>query len=504
MERRPNQVRAFAETTAAIDGGAKRICVTSPTGSGKTLMMTDLALWARIRKWLVVLYTYRRMLFDQTVRHWEAAGIDVGKRASGHFKELHKDVQLCMTQTERSRVYTRQDRNLHDANLVLVDEAHNQKSDSMRQIMADHIEAGATVIGYTATPLDICDLYDELIVAGTVREGFADGYLVPASMFAPDEPDLKHIRQYQVGEDLSEPDNVRAIMRPGVFGRVLTWYRKLNPDGRPTILFGPDVKGSLFFAEQFSKAGIKAAHIDGNDVWIDGEFHESDSLIREQVLNGSQCGDIKVVCNRFVMREGIDAPWLSHGILATVFGSLTSYLQSCGRPLRAADGKDKVTIQDHGGNWWRHGSVNAVREWSLELTNHRVVSERQERIREKLDPHPIACPACAKVRESGRKCPFCGYESHIRSRVVVQVNGDLKPVPGDVLRPRYRRLKTDTAALWLSMYYRMKKAGRTFRQAEGLFCHENGYFPPHTLPLMPREFGDWFRRVEDVPAECLT
>ena len=58
-----------------------------------------------------------------------------------------------------------------------------------------------------------------------------------------------------------------------------------------------------------------------------------------------------VLCNRFVC-AGIDAPWLAHGIFATIFTSLQSYLQSGGRLLRSFPGIDAVTIR-HGGNWWR-------------------------------------------------------------------------------------------------------------------------------------------------------
>jgi DNA repair protein RadD len=503
MERRPNQQRAFDQTLAAIRGGAKRICVTSPTGSGKTMMMTDQLIQAKADGERACLYTNRRMLFDQTARMLGEAGIEFGRRAAGHERALLRDVQLCMTQTELSHVYKNESRELHQADKILIDEAHNQTGGGMETIMRDHIEAGGVNIGYTATPLDIGDYYDELIVVGLPSEMFRLGILVPAETFGPDEPDLKHIRQYQVGEDLSEKDNTKVIMRPGIFGRVLKWYKTINPEQRPTILFAPGVKESIFFAEQFHAAGIPAAHIDGDDVWIDGELHASDSDTRQQVMDASKDGSIKVICNRFVLREGIDAPWLSHGIFATVFGSLTSMLQSGGRLLRSCHGKDRVTIQDHGGNWWRHGSLNEDREWSLELTNHRMVAERQEKIREKQLPEPITCLQCAKVRPCGHVCPFCGFIAHKKSRMVVQIDGELKPLRGDVFRPRYRKLEVDTEKLWKATYYRAYRSGMTFRQAEGLFYHECGYFPPKDLPLMPLEIGDSFRRVDAVPVRAL-
>lgn len=500
---RPNQVRALEQTLAALRGGAKRICVTSPTGSGKTKMMTDLLQWSTTEGMAAALYTQRRMLFDQTAGVLDRAGIEFGRRASGHDPALLRDVQLCMTQTELSRVYQSESRELHQAHLILIDEAHCQTGGAMRQIMQDHIAGGGACIGYTATPLDIGDLYDELIVAGTPSEMFAIGALVPAMTYAPDEPDLRHVKKYVIGNDLTEKDNSKAIMRPGVFGRVIAAYNQINPDRKPTILFGPDVRGSIWFAEQFVKAGISAAHIDGDNVWINGELHVSDSELRQQIMDGSKSGEIKVVCNRFVLREGIDAPWLCHGIFACVFGSLTSYLQSGGRLLRAFPGKDQATIQDHGGSWWRHGSLNADREWSLELTNHRAVAERLEAMREKQIPEPITCPACGKVRPGGRECPQCGHVATIKSRMVVQVDGTLKPAKGDICRPRVTRCRSDTPELWKRMYHRMRRAKRTFRQAEALFMVENHYWPPRDLPLMPKERGDWFRTVDAVPREAL-
>lgn len=503
MERRPNQIRANEKTIAAIVGGAKRVCVTSPTGSGKTLMITDHLTWAKQEQGGASLFTNRKMLFDQTALQLTKAGIEFGRRASGHDLALLRDIQLCMTQTELNHVYNQESRALHGGKALLIDEAHNQTGEGMRRIMADHVSAGGYYVGYTATPIDIGHLYDELIMAGKLSEMFRLGILVPAETFGPDEPDLKHIRKYRVGEDLSEGDNIKAIMRPGIFGRVLEWYWKLNADQRPTILFAPGVKESIFFAEQFYKAGISAAHIDGDDVWINGEFHESDSAVRQQVMDASKAGDIKVVCNRFVMREGIDAPWLSHSIFATVFGSLTSYLQSGGRPMRCCEGKTRYTLQDHGGNWWRHGSLNEDREWSLELTNHRMVAERQEKIREHKEIEPIVCPRCAKVRPCGNQCPFCGFVAHKKSRMVVQVNGTLKAVPGDVFRAKTRREEFDTLKQWKRCYYQAKNGGMTFRQAEATFFRTNGYYPPTNLPLMPRDASDMFRRVDSVSAESL-
>ncbi len=499
-----NQVRAFHGTLDAYSRGVRRLCVTSPTGSGKTAMFHDMIHWARSESKTVGIYTQRRFLFEQLAGTFEQEGIPFGRRASGHREALLRDVQICMLQSTHRQKETGE-RELHPADIVLVDEYHACQGDTFQAIFDEHVKAGAFLVGYTATPIDIRGI-DELLVAGWPSECRAIGALVPPKTFAPDEPDLRHIRKYQVGEDLSQEDNRKAIMRPGIFGRVIKAWLKHNPDQRPTILFGPDVKGSLFFAEQFVKAGIPAGHIDGNDIWVNGEWLTSIQENRDLVREMSRTGQIKIVTNRFVLREGLDFPWIECLCLATVFGALTSFLQAGGRGLRAYPGKSKCIILDHGGNWHRgFGSLAEDRKWELGLTNHRVVGERQDNYREKKEHEPIRCGNCGKVRNGGKTCPYCGFEAHKSSRLVVQVDGTLKPVHGDVHKPRRRKLLNDTADKWTKMYHRAKgrKWSGTFKQAEAMFFYENHYWPPRNLPLMPRDSGDWYRKVAKVPSENL-
>lgn len=503
-ERWPNQTRGFGACVDAIERGVKRLCVTSPTGSGKTQMMLDLIQWAVEKRWPVALYTQRRMLYEQTCRGLDKAGIDYGKRAAGHEPNSFPDVQMCMTQTELQAVYKREYRTLHNAKLVLIDEMHQFCGRTCQKIMTDHVDTGAACVGYTATPLDL-EGVDELLIAGWMSECLKIGALVKPETYAPDEPNLRHIRKYQVGQDLTEADNVKAIMRPGVFGRVLTAWKKHNPDGKPTLLFGPDVAGSLFFAQEFIKAGIEAAHVDGEQIWMGKQFHPTDDETRIELARRSKAGEVKVVCNRFVLREGIDWPWIEVGCFATVFGALTSFLQSGGRLLRAHPGKEKCTILDHGGNWHRHGSLAVDRHWQLGMTNHREAAERQDRLREKKEQEPITCPQCGKVRSAGPTCPACGFTMHQRARLVVQIDGTLKKVTGEVYKPRKERMAPNTQQLWERMYYRArsKKWNATFRQAQAMFFRENYYWPPKTLRLMPKDSADSFRKVADVPKEAL-
>jgi superfamily II DNA or RNA helicase len=227
-----------------------------------------------------------------------------------------------------------------------VDEGHLHVKATAKTLLDAHMELGASYVMATATPLGMAELCDHLIVAGTNSELRKCGALVPAHHFAPDEPDMRQFKKLRLGVDLSENQQRQAMMRPDLFGRVWTSFEKLNPEHKPSILFACGVPESLWFAEQFTKKGMPAAHIDDQDIWVDGKFYKSDREARADVLARSRVGDLPVLANRFVLREGIDAPWLAHGILATIFGSLQSYLQSCGRLLRAYFGLEYVPIQD--------------------------------------------------------------------------------------------------------------------------------------------------------------
>jgi hypothetical protein len=105
----------------------------------------------------------------------------------------------------------------------------------------------------------------------------------------------------------------------------------------------------------------------------------------------------------------------------------------------------------------------------------------------------------------GVACPECGAEFRRRARMrpVVQADGTLKEMVGNVLKPRRTHSEADTLAKWKSIYFASRAVGRTFRAAYSFFAHTHHYWPPRTLPLMPKSEIDWYRLVRDVPKEDL-
>lgn len=501
MQLWPHQLRGIEEIEQARADGVRRVLLTSPTGGGKSRIMFHLMERAKS----CVLYTHRNFLREQIAENMTKEGFSFGVRAAGERPALLRDLQLSSMQTEWERVYQQRRWQLHEAELVLVDEAHDQKAEVAQTIVEDHVKQGAFVVGFSATPLDLGHLYERLIVAGNNTELRNCGALVPCITYAPNEPAAPKLKPTVDGR-FTEKAIEGACKRSLVHGKVFEWWKKLNPEARPAIGFACSVETSLGWAEQWKQRGVKAAHIDGMDTWIDGVWYRSDAAARQQLKEGMQSGEISIVWNRFVLREGIDWPFIYHGIFATIFGSLTSYLQSGGRILRAHPSLDHVIIQDHGGNWHRHGSLNSDRVWQLGDTSRLVHATRERRLREKREAEPIMCRKCHAVRLWGRECPECGHVGRRRARFLIQSDGKLQEAEGDIYKPRRRAANSDqNLRRWKQVYFRAEKSGMTFSQAEALFAKENNWrWPCESWPLMPMDEPDWFRRVDMVPKSRLT
>jgi superfamily II DNA or RNA helicase len=502
----PHQLYALEEIPRRIAAGERRICLTSPTGGGKTKCLIGLIEWAVENDWQAVLYTNRKLLIDQLVGVLSQHGIRFGVRSADYEDDLDQPVQISSLPTENARVFKRGKWKIHGngrPTLALVDEFHLNKGAVAQKVVDEHIKSGGAFVGVTATPIDVGHMADTLVVAGTPSELRECGALAPAFHYGPDEPDMRGFKQNVKTGEYTEGDVRKAIMTKAIFGRVLEHYRLYNPDQRPTILFAPGVAESMWFAEELTRAGIRSAHIDGTGYWLDGHFqHTTD---RRHLLKACREGDIKILSNRFVLREGLDLPEISHLIFATVMGALQTYLQAGGRALRACKGKTRATIQDHGAHYLRHGSINMDRQWNLSYTEGMLATLRADEFRTHGEAEPICCPQCGLVRKSGPVCPQCHHQCDKRIRRVIQQDGTLKEQVGSYFGERIERCKDNTAQLWRSYYFRAKRSRNhmTFNQARALFVHERHYWPPKNLPLMPMHPLDWYRKVCEVETSRL-
>lgn len=542
---KPHQIRCIEAYEDLRRSGRKfRQCVTSVTGSGKSMIMTEIARREVARGGRVALYSIRRLLTDQFIKQLQRDGIPFGCRAAEFDEHIDDDapVQICSMQTEQARVIKkrlkqkldgeigRRQFSLARATLVILDEAHMLGGEISRQIVNEHYDLGASVLGFSATPFGCGDLFDKggLIFGADVSEGRKSGLLVPAYIKGCPEMDTRQIEKVKTSNgDWSEADVRKHCWTQAIYGYVMESLIEHNPELKPFFLFAPGVEESVGFESHFRKHGIRTAHIDATDIVLDGVRYPSNRDARNRILKEHREGDIKGINNRWVLREAVDAPWVEHLILATPIGSLTTYMQIIGRGLRACQdtGKKFLTINDHGGSFWRFGSPNADRhsliaEFFDDPDGNRIATEsRLEDIRQQKEECPISCPKCGSVQilmKTG-KCYSCEHDLRGKQqRFVIQRDGTLIELTGLPVKPRREVRTQDMVRAWTSAYWAAKRPqsklyGYTFAQLRGMIAsgHFRGFeklrgqWPGEGLPFTPKSSSTWFRPVCDVPAMSL-
>jgi superfamily II DNA or RNA helicase len=493
------------------EGAANRILLQSPTGTGKTAMAQCLFQWADSMGVGGNFYVNRKLLIGQSFNRFKSAGLDVAVRAAEYDEMFDKDCafQVSSAQSEDARVYKSSAWDLHhvgDGGIVVVDESHIQKSQVMKNILGWYEKQNARIVLLTATPVNMGSWADKIIVSGQLREWRDCGALVPVFTHTISQPDLTKVKKNKDGEFVLTAEKKKRFVQ-SIVGEVIENFEKLH-EGGPCFCYCPGVAESAWMADQFVQRGHRFIHVDATNAIVDGVEKKLDRDLWDDIVAQLRDGRAKGVTSRFKLREGVDIPSATHAILATPIGSLSSYLQICGRIMRSCEGKSRAILQDHGGVFHSQGSPNQDRDWETlwKLSENAASSFNMDNMREKVTPEPIRCWNCGMERLTGPTCPKCGTEAKQSRRLIRQESGELREVTGDIVVKVRRVKRADTEKLWTQMYYGYanKKIDQSFHQLEAFFYREHGYRPTRDLPFMPRHTTDWYQKVHTVPMERLT
>ena len=452
MQLRFHQVRTIDGINEARTRGVRRLCVQGPTGSGKTVAFLALARQEVENGGSVVVYTDRKTIRSQISSVFESQDLYHGIRAAGYKPSLCANVQVSSVMTERSRCLSADPIwELHRATLVIVDEAHRNRAKTARTILDRHHDQGAFITGWTATPVGLKGVYEELFAMTSLQEMRDAGYLVFCDVYAPEEVDMSGVRM--VSGEFHQGLARQRVRESLVIGRVVEHYDKLNPEHRPTVLFAPGVPESRWLTEQLAWHGISAAHIDA----------KTPDTKRQKIFAAWRDRDIEIVSNFGVLQEGFDFQQCAHAILARPTAKVSTYLQMVGRILRAAPGKDRAVLQDHTGSFWRHGSPNDDRVWGLSDTDQSISRKRKKK---PTRDGPSLCPQCGAVRYSipgyYGYCPKCGYQGEHLKRIVRQTDGKLVKVRS---KPAGESKRDNLLREWRSCIFVAARSGMTAGQA---------------------------------------
>lgn len=399
---RPYQERALHLTREAYRAGKHAVVLVCPTGGGKTTIGARLIVGAERKGNQALWLAHRDELLDQARDRLLAEGVARVGIIAADRPRMNAPVQVASLDT----LVSRKAGGLPPAKVVVFDEAHHAAADTYSEIVRHYREQGAAILGLTATPergdgRPLGAMFDALVPVSTVRELQALRYLVPCTTYRPGA--------YQ--RELSM-DPVAAYLSRTAGERAFCFCLNVqHAEGLTLAFLAQGVQAASIHADTprvLRRARLEAFKLQDRKPLLDAGYTEAAPL---------------VLCNAYVLTEGVDAPEASHAILARGCGHAGMMLQMVGRVLRAAPGKVRAVFSDLRGVTHRRsiGIPEADRTWSLDGKPMEQAAHERER-------PALTCPACSAVvpgwrtdREGWRCCPVC------RERISAPEKTEIRP-----------------------------------------------------------------------------
>lgn len=458
MKLRPYQESAKVELRTVLKSGLKRVVLYSPTGSGKSVMAMDLIKSITGNGKKVAFIANRIGLVHQFSEHLSSEGIQHGIIQGGNTYGTGLNCVVCSIQTLGRR-------GLPPVDFVIIDECHAVPGSNDYKKLIFSLN-NIYWIGLTATPfakgmakvhveLSNEPLFQELVIAATIRDLINQGNLVDCEIYAPHDPDLKGVRnkRNQFGEmDYNEQDLGLAIDKPELIGDIVTHWLKLATN-KKTVVFATNVIHSKHIVSEFVACGFKAEHIDG---YMTPEE-------KQPILDRFKNGETKIISNVAMLKEGWDVPSCEVMILAKPTKSLTAWVQMVGRILRPFEGKQVGIVLDHSGSVNRLGYPTDDLPLELCDGSDKKKSEQKEPPPKKENK----CPKCHFIKKT-LICPKCGFKAEKTNDVEVGI-GELTKVERRVARSDLQAWYSQLLCFEKSKNYNHGWAANKYREKFGIW-----------------------------------
>jgi superfamily II DNA or RNA helicase len=437
--------------------GYLHLLVQLPTGGGKTVIFSYMAIKSAAKAKKVMILTDREELLKQ-------AGGSIGKfgekcyfiKAGSKFIDHRKNIYVAMSQTLRNRIKIPlwRDFILNDIDLIIIDEAHIQE---FNYIFESGLLDKKMVLGFTATPsrggkmrqlgLD----YERLIRGGEVKELIDLGYLLNCDIYECEAPDMSGVGINPLSGDYSESQMFNRYNTAKLYQGLVANYKKHTPD-KKMIVFCCNVEHAIRTTIELNKAGVSAKFVSSeisepkkpnyNGNLFDETIKEEDraelakyeeklekykffkenyplySGTRKEMFDGFKNNDFKVLVNVDIATKGYDEPSIEVVAVYRATNSLTLWLQMLGRGSRIFEGKDSFTVMDFGGNKQRLGGYDDMREWSLWHETRKDGAGVPPLKECGIDANGKAIKSSNSIEKGCKRlimasqmiCPFCGFK----------------------------------------------------------------------------------------------
>lgn len=357
---------------AAWDAGCRSVMCQMPTGTGKTVVMSQIiAKNLRSEELKVKSEKSACAMRVLVVAHrveilWQIC--DTLQRY-GLGEYIDKQIRIESIQKLARKADLKSLGLMAAPSLIVIDEAHHCTAKSYRKLWKWWPEA--KFVGLTATPCRMKaegfdELFDKLICSNDVSWFIGNGWLSLYNYYAvkPNSDMLYNVRclrergvdgDYLVSEMGSLMDNRASIEQ-------LYMAYKDYADGKQGIIYAINREHAAHIADYYSEKGESAVVVDS----------ETAKATRKQIDEDYRAGKIKILVNCEIYGEGYDAPFVEFIQLARPTLSLSKYLQQVGRGLRPYEGKEYTIILDCVGHCYLFGLPNEKRDWEDMFHNGQI------------------------------------------------------------------------------------------------------------------------------------
>ena len=357
MELRPYQRDAVDAAITVVKAGGNPV-LSLPTGSGKSLVLAEIARRALAGGKRVLIVTHVQELVEGNAAEFEKlTGLRPGVLCAGlERRDLADNVLFASVQ---SLYRPAQRREIAGFDVIIVDECHlvaDKKSGAKFYPMVFDAFPLARRVGLSATPYRLDGAvygqdgyFSELAYEANVLDLVSSGYLAPLvgvnTLIRVDRSELKKV----AGE---------FEMRAVTLQEDRDWLEKVIPSAlelaaerKHIAVFCPSVETAALATEVFRNHNCGAEYVVG------------DTEDRTDKLARWKAGGFRVMCSVNVLTTGFNFPALDCIVCLRPTASQGLWVQMLGRGTRIAPDKKNCLVLDYAGNLLVHGGIAAgVRE----------------------------------------------------------------------------------------------------------------------------------------------
>lgn len=359
---RPYQQQAVEACISHFKASEDSAVIVLPTGSGKSLVIAELARRARGR---ILVLTHVKELVAQNYQKYTSFADNAGIYAAG-LKQKNNQAQVTFASIQSVAP------NLTDFeqsySLCIIDECHrislqDDKRSSQYQSVLNKLKSvnpKLRVLGLTATPYRLGSgwiyryhyygfarseqavQFEKCIFEQPLVAMIKQNYLTPPKLInaSTDQYDFSSLSSNEYGEYPRQAVNQLLSECPRVTEAICRQIVKLAQNRQGVMVFAATVEHAKEVHQYLSNEGVSAALITG----------ATEHAVRDQKIEDFKHKKLKFIVNVSVLTTGFDAPHVDFIAILRPTQSISLYQQIVGRGLRLAEGKSDCLIMDYAGN----------------------------------------------------------------------------------------------------------------------------------------------------------